>query len=71
MGKGNKSPKRKKKRMETKKIGRNPKCDRDWIKIQRKKGNKGPKRNGKINFQREIKVQIEKENKSPKRIWKK
>ena len=38
------------------KFGRNPKCDRDWIKVQRKKGNK-----------KEIKVQREKGNKSPNR----
>ena len=36
-----------------KKFGRNPKCDRDWIKVQRKKGNKSPKRKGKIKVQRE------------------
>ena len=38
---------------------RNPKCDRDWINVQR--GNKSP------NKKREIKVQREKENKSPKK----
>ena len=37
-----------------KKFGRNPKCDRDWIKLQRKKGNKSTKR-----YKMEIKVQIE------------
>ena len=31
-----------------KKNGRNPKCDRDWS-----KGNKSPKRKGKIKVQRE------------------
>ena len=55
-------------------FGRNPKCDRDWINVQRenesptkkreikvprKKGNKSPKRKG------EIKVQREKGIKSP------
>ena len=52
-----------------KKFGRNPKCDRDWIKVQRKKGNKSPKRKGKIKVQRkrEIEVQREKGNKNPNR----
>jgi hypothetical protein len=36
------------------KFGRNPKSDCDWIKVQRKKRNKSPKRN-----KREIKVQRE------------
>ena len=36
------------------------------------KGNKSPKRKGKLKskYKREIKVQIEKGNKSPNRIWK-
>ena len=56
--KGNKSSKKKgeyesKKKM-VKNFGRNPKCDHDWIKVQRKKG------------KREIKVQREKGNRSPK-----
>ena len=44
----------KKREIGVQKFGRNPKCDRDWIKVQRKKGNRSPKRKGKI------KVQIEK-----------
>ena len=44
-----------------KKIGRNPKCDHDWIKVQRKNGNKSTKRKGKI------KVQRKKGNRSPNR----
>ena len=48
-------------------IGRNPKCDRDWIKVQRKKGT-GNKREIKVQWEKgkyksyekgEIKVQIE------------
>ena len=57
----------------TKNFGRNPKCDRDWIKVQREKGNKFPKRKGekKVKKKREMEVQKEKENKSPNKNWKK
>ena len=62
-----------------KNIGRNPKCDRDWIKVQRKKWNKSPKRKGEKSEKRnkspkrkgKIKVQREKGNKSPNKNWKK
>ena len=43
-----------KKKKEEKFFGRNPKCDRDWIKVQREKGNKSPKRKGKIKVQIKI-----------------
>ena len=50
-------------------FGRNPKCDRDWIKVQRKKGNKSQKRKEKSKEKWEIEVQIEKEK--VKATWKK
>ena len=36
-----------------KEIGRNPKCDRHRVKVQRKKRNKSPKRKGEMKVQKE------------------
>ena len=61
-----------------KKIGRNPKCDRDWIKRElKKKWKRIEKENWKkiekkcLNRKLKKNVQRKQGNKCPKRIWKK